>query len=104
MNKVLLIIQREYLTRVRKKAFIIMIFVVPCLILGMGAVIGLIAKDSDQLTEQQTVKVIDESGEFAGKFRNEKNLKFEVTTKSLADLKNDLKNDENLSALQIPVD
>jgi ABC-2 type transport system permease protein len=104
MNKVLLIIQREYLTRVRKRAFIIMIFVVPGLILGMGAVISFIAKDSDQLTEQQTVKVIDQSGEFAGKFHNEKNLKFEVTIKSLADLKSDLKADENISALQIPAD
>jgi ABC-2 type transport system permease protein len=36
MKKVLLIIQREYVTRVRKKAFIVMIFVVP-LLLGMSS-------------------------------------------------------------------
>ena len=104
MNKVLLIIQREYLTRVRKKSFIIMIFVVPLLILGMGGAITLIAKDSDKLSEKQVVKVIDGSGLFAGKFKDQNNLKFEITSKSLADLKADLKKDENLSALEIPVD
>ena len=46
MNKVLLIIQREYVTRVRKKAFIVMIFEVPALILGMSALIGFIAKNN----------------------------------------------------------
>ncbi|MDP9080130.1 MAG: ABC transporter permease [Bacteroidota bacterium] len=104
MNKVLLIIQREYITRVRKKSFIIMIFVLPCLILGMGAAITFIAKDSDKLSDQQVVKVIDESGLFAGKFKDQPNLKFETSTKSLTELKADLKKDENLSALQIPVD
>ena len=103
MNKVLLIIQREYLTRVRKKSFIIMIFVLPSLIFAMGALIGLVAKDSDQLSEKQVVKVIDESGQFIGKFRDQNNLKFEVTTKSLAGLKADLKKDDHLAALQIPL-
>ena len=104
MNKVLLIIQREYLTRVRKKAFVIMIFVVPCLILGMGFAVNLIAKNSDELSNQQVVKVMDASGVFAGKFRDEKNLKFETTTQTLSDIKTKLKADENLSALQIPAD
>jgi ABC-2 type transport system permease protein len=104
MNKVLLIIQREYITRVRKKAFIVMIFVVPGLILAMGGAIALIAKDSNDLSDQAVVKVIDASGQFAGKFHNEKNLKFETTQQSIADVKAECKKDERLSALQIPVD
>jgi len=104
MNKVLLIIQREYLTRVRKKSFIVMIFVVPALILAMGGAITLIAKNSDELTDKQVVKVIDQSGLFAGKFHNEKNLEFETTNQSLDALKPELKKDENLSALVIPAD
>jgi len=104
MNKVLLIIQREYLTRVRKKAFIIMIFVVPLLILGMGAAITLIAENSNDLSDRQVVKVVDESGLFAGKFHNEKNLTFESTQQSITAVKAECKKDENLSALQIPVD
>jgi ABC-2 type transport system permease protein len=103
MNKILLIIQREYITRVRKKAFIIMIFVVPGLILAMGGAIGLIAKDSNELSDQAIVKVIDESGSFAGKFHDEKNLKFETTNESLTAVKAECKKDESLSALQIPV-
>jgi len=102
MKKVLLIIQREYITRVRKKAFIIMIFVVPCLILAMGGAITLIAKNSDQLSDEQVVKVIDESGLFAGKFHNEPNLKFETTTQSIDAVKPGLKKDDNLAALEIP--
>jgi len=103
MNKVLLIIQREYFTRVRKKSFIIMIFVVPALILAMGGAITLIAKNSNDLTDQQIVKVVDESGQFAGKFHNEKNLTFETSRLSLDDeKKGELKKDGNMSALYIP--
>src|ERR1700753_3636770 len=104
MNKVLLIIQREYVTRVRKKAFIIMIFVLPLLILAMGTIITLIGKESDQLSDQQTVKVIDNSHQFSGKFKNQPNLKFETTTGTLDDLRPALDKDENLSALVIPTD
>lgn len=104
MNKILLIIKREYITRVRKRAFIVMIFVVPLLILVMGTVIALIGKDSDKLNDLQTVKVIDNSGQFAGKFKNQNNLKFETATGTINDLKAELNKDENLSALIIPVD
>lgn len=102
MNKVLLIIQREYLTRVKKKSFIVMIFLVPGLILLMSAAIALVAKSSSQLTHRQVVKVIDQSGLFTGKFHDVKNIKFEATSQGLTEIKADLKKDDNLSALQIP--
>ena len=102
MKKVLLIIQREYITRVRKKAFIVMIFVVPGLILAMGGVFTLIAENSNDLSDQQVVMVMDATGLFANKFHDEKNLKFEPTMQSFDAVKADLKKDENLSALQIP--
>jgi ABC-2 type transport system permease protein len=101
MNKVLLIIQREYVTRVRKKAFIVMIFVVPGLILAMGFIIKLVANNAGTIDTQEVVRVKDESGLFAGKLKDIKNLKFEATEKTLAQLKEDLKKDENLSALVI---
>lgn len=104
MKKVLLIIQREYITRVRKKSFIVMIFVVPLLILGMSALIGYVAKDSRELKSTQVVKVIDESSIFTGKFRNEKNIKFESATGSVETEKAGLKNNEDLSVLLIPKD
>ena len=101
MEKILLIIQREYLTRVRKKAFIVMIFVVPALVLLMTAIVALVAKNSSELNKLQIVKVIDESDVFQGKFHDIKNLKFEPVKESLSDIKKDLKDDENLLALVI---
>lgn len=101
MNKVLLIIQREYLTRVRKKSFVVMIFVVPLLILGMGYAIKYIAKSSGEITELQTVNVIDESNMFKGNFHNAKNIRFETSTQSLAQAKSNSKNKDNNFTLYI---
>lgn len=102
MNKVLLIIQREYLTRVRKKSFIIMIFVVPLLILAMGFVVTMVAKDSDKLSSLQTVNVIDKSGDFANKFRDVTNVKFTYALTDLKSSKQLLKESEGISILYIP--
>jgi ABC-2 type transport system permease protein len=104
MNKVVLIIQREYLTRVRKKSFIVMIFVVPLLILAMGGVIALVAKDSDKLSTLQIVNVSDDSKIFAGKFHDVSNIKFTVSHQDLKADKADSKADENISTLYIPAD
>jgi ABC-2 type transport system permease protein len=104
MNKVLLIIQREYLTRVRKKSFIVMIFVVPLLILAMGGVIALVAKNSDNLSTLQIVSVVDESKVFAGKFRDVSNIKFVTGHNDLNADKAESKKDENISTLYIPAD
>ncbi|WPV02764.1 ABC transporter permease [Mucilaginibacter sp. cycad4] len=102
MNKVLLIIQREYLTRVRKKSFIIMIFVVPLLILAMGFVVTMVAKDSDKLSSLQTVNVIDKSGDFANKFHDVTNVKFTYALTDLKSSKQLLKDSEGISILYIP--
>ncbi|WP_295716382.1 ABC transporter permease [Mucilaginibacter sp.] len=104
MNKVLLIIQREYLTRVRKKSFIVMIFVVPLLILAMGGVIALVAKDSDKLSSLQIVTVVDDSKIFVDKFHDVANIKFVVNHKDLKADKAESKKDENMSTLYIPAD
>jgi len=87
MNKVLLIIQREYMVRVQKKSFIMMIFLVPGLILAMFGVIYLIASYSNDMNKVRTVWVMDESGVFAGKFHSKDNLSFEPVKKSLIDEK-----------------
>ncbi|HEX8018849.1 ABC transporter permease [Mucilaginibacter sp.] len=103
MNKVLLIIQREYLTRVRKKSFIIMIFVVPLLIFIMGVVIKMVAENSDKLSSLQTVNVIDKSGDFANKFHDVTNVKFTYALTDLKSSKQLLKDSEGISILYIPV-
>lgn len=76
MNKVLLIIQREYLARVKKKSFVVMTLLVPGLILAMYGIIFLIVANSDEINATHVIRVYDESGIFKGKFHNKKNLMF----------------------------
>jgi len=99
MNKILLIIQREYVTRVRKKSFIIMTLLVPALFAGMFGVIALVANDKNQT--MHIVNVVDNSGNFKDKFQDEKFLKFNYPDKSLSAVKSELKNDNDL-VLSIP--
>ncbi|MCW3072570.1 MAG: ABC-type Na+ efflux pump permease component-like protein [Bacteroidetes bacterium] len=62
MNKILLIIKREYLSRVRKKSFILMTILGPILMAGILVVpIWL----SLQKSEKQKIEVIDESFQFS---------------------------------------
>ncbi|MDN5285469.1 MAG: transporter permease [Mucilaginibacter sp.] len=101
MNKVLLIIQREYITRVRKRSFIVMIFVVPLLILIMGAIIAFVAKDSNKLSTLQIVNVIDNTKIFEGKFHDVSNIKFVKGEQDINAAKAALKKDESTSTLLI---
>ncbi|MBT3174092.1 MAG: ABC transporter permease [Lentimicrobiaceae bacterium] len=74
MNKIFLIIRREYLSRVRKKSFLIMTIIGPVL---MAAMIILPAYISDwtEATERK-VAVMDETGWFFEKFKDQDNVKF----------------------------
>ena len=99
MNKVLLIIQREYVTRVRKKSFVVMTLLVPALFAAMYAVIAWVATDKDET--RHIVNVIDNSGDFKNKFRDEKYVKYVYPTQSLQQVKAGLKSEDDL-VLNIP--
>ena len=58
MSKISLIIKREYLSRVKKKSFIIMTILGPILMAGIGVVPIYL---SMQKAEKQKVEVIDDS-------------------------------------------
>jgi ABC-2 type transport system permease protein len=58
MNKIWLIIKREYLTRVRKKSFLVISLLAPLLLAGTGIAIGKLSSGSGP----ETVAVHDESG------------------------------------------
>lgn len=64
MNKIILILQREYLTRVRKRSFWIMTILGPVLITSLYAAMIFIATRDGENTEKQTYSVIDQSGYF----------------------------------------
>ncbi len=79
MNKILLIIQREYLSRVKKKSFIVLTILVPILFIGMFALIGYLAVKGDDLAEKKTVQVIDESGKFKEKLKSTNSVTYEYS-------------------------
>ena len=68
MNKIGLIIKREYLTRVKKRSFIIMTFLGPLLIAAIYIIPILIALHGDN--ERRTIAVVDQSHWFERQFTN----------------------------------
>lgn len=73
MSKIGLIITREYLTRVRKKSFIIMTLLSPLLFAGIMIAPTLLAVITHK---ESTVMVSDESGFFNGKLKNSKDITY----------------------------
>jgi len=106
MNKIFLIIQREYLTRVKKKSFILMTFLVPLLFIGMWSLIAYIAVKGDELGDKKHVKVVDESGLFKNRLENKSGLEFSYPNESFAQAKAALEKseDDNDYLLHIPAD
>ena len=98
MNKIILIIKREYLTRVKKKSFVVMTLLGPLLMAGLMIVpIWLATKDKDM----QRIEVVDETKEFINQFKNTTELEFTHEFRSIADAKADLYNSKYTSILYI---
>ena len=74
-NKTLLIIQREYLTRVKKKSFVIMTILGPLLFAGL--IIGTLFVSTMEDDEFKRIAVIDESRLFDRAIPNTKYLDFD---------------------------
>ena len=76
MNKTLLIIRREYLTRVRKRSFILATLLTPIGMALFFVVVGFIfAYDSD---EAKRIVVLDEAGVVTGGIKDESAIKFDL--------------------------
>ncbi|WP_242916363.1 ABC transporter permease [Pontibacter liquoris] len=99
MHKIWLIIQREYLTRVRKKSFLIMSFLTPLLLAAFMVLPGLLISMSDSA---ETVMLLDESGLFAGKLESKDDLKIVPLSGSLEQAKEVYKETDNTALLYIP--
>lgn len=85
MNKILLIIQREYLSRVKKKSFIWMTILVPTLFIGMYALAGYLIAKGDEMGDIKNVVVVDENGSFKASLKNTAVIKFSYSDKSYAE-------------------
>jgi ABC-2 type transport system permease protein len=87
MDKILLIIKREYLTRVKKKSFIIMTLLGPLMMAGLMLVpIWLATKDKDL----QRIEVVDETKMFINQFETTSELQFKHEFRSIEDAKENL--------------
>lgn len=88
MNKTLLILQREYLIRVKKKSFIIMTFLGPLLMAALMVVPIVLATMRD--VGSKSVVVLDETGWFAGKFESGEQMSFIIADQPLDSLKKEV--------------
>ncbi len=99
MKKISIIIQREYLTRVRKRSFILLTLLIPILFIGISVLIGVLAVSS---TGEKKVAIVDESGLFTGKLEDTKTLRFTFEQRSLDSIKNNLSGYGYDAVLSIP--
>ncbi|WP_265129739.1 ABC transporter permease [Chryseobacterium oranimense] len=99
MNNIFLITKREFLTQVKKKSFIILTLLAPLLVVGFGAVIGLMFKANES---HSIIEVVDKSGLFRNQLKS--NDKLEYVFVSAADEKakiNNLKDNESMDGILI---
>lgn len=82
MNKTFLIAQREFITRIRNKTFILSTLLTPLLFIG---IIGLSTYFAQKNDEEVTVAVFDESNLFASKLKSDKNITYTAVNKEVYD-------------------
>ncbi len=86
MNKILLIIQREYFSRVKKKSFIVMTFLTPLLLAGVYAIIGYFTYKGIKDTHD-SVAVVSANKTLTEKLQTDKNIEYTYIDKSLDEAK-----------------
>jgi len=75
MNKITVIIKREYLSRVKKKSFIVMTILGPILLAALFVVPAMLAKVSES---QYHVAIVDETTVFKDYLKDRGNVKFTI--------------------------
>ena len=99
MNKIFLIIQREYLSKARKRSFIIMTILGPLLMASIFVFSIYMATRQD---EKLLIQVKDDTGLFFSKFENNQNYTFIEVTGDLEATKDTLKKRGDYMLLHIP--
>jgi ABC-2 type transport system permease protein len=99
MNKILLIIRREYMTRVKKRSFIVMTILGPLLMAAIVIVPVYIATMSNEV---KTLSVIDETGFFYGKFKDSESIRFHYLVSDIGSAKASFTKSGDYALLYIP--
>lgn len=98
-NHILLIIQREYMSRVRRKSFIISTILMPLFFVGLMALPAIIATLSGP--EEKKVAIVDGTGYLSRAFLDNESMHFEISDQPTDSLK---KRDDLDAILVIPAD
>lgn len=101
MNKIWLIIQREYWVRVRKRSFIIMTLLSPLLFAALMVVPALIASSS-LFKEEKTIQVLDQSKIFKEKLKNTNKITFKYLEQDSLQARKNFENSKDYALLVIP--
>ena len=102
MNRLRLIIEREFIAKVRNKSFIMMTFLSPLLMIGMGALVFFLMKKNDEKVKQ--IIYVDESGMFSkAVFKDSKTVKYQdFSDLGIEDAKKKVKDGDFYGAIYIP--
>lgn len=99
MRKIFLIIQREYLTRVKKRSFIVMTILGPLLMASTIVVPMYLATRTNEI---KNIAVLDETGIFIEKFKDSDNLKFHYLVSDITSAKSNLSKSGDYALVYIP--
>lgn len=101
MRNLKLIIKREYLARVKNKAFVVMTFLSPLIFVGMIVLIAYLVNLNSE--EQRVVAINDESGQFVEDFNDSKDVRFiDLSSVDLEAAKTIVREKEYYGLLHIP--
>ncbi|WP_417885685.1 ABC transporter permease [Zunongwangia sp.] len=101
MRSLKLIIQREYLARIRNKSFVVMTFLSPLILVGMFVLIAYLSVLND--SEHYTIGVHDETGLFTEDFQDDSNLQYiDFSSSTLEEAKNIVKKNGYYGLINIP--
>ena len=98
MNKLWLIIKREYLTRVKKRSFLLTTLLVPFALIAFVVVVALIFSYS---SNQSKIAVVNDSG-LEIKLKDTEKVYFDVSKKSLDNMKKSYQDDGYDGVLYLP--
>ena len=100
MSKITTILKREYLTRVRKKSFIVMTILGPILLASIMIIPIYLSQVSDK---QSIIGVIDETDFLYDSFKSDNNIAFEKLNTDINTAKENLRKGKYTAVLFIPV-
>lgn len=96
MSKIGLVIEREYLSRVKKKSFLILTILTPILIVALIAVPLLLSMVKDSSVKK--IAVTDTSGLYLKRLKSNERFTFVPVTESFAKYRKDMINDKDVYA------